>query len=312
MSSSSKLALRVENISKTYKNGTVALKNLSLEVQQGEFFGLLGPNGAGKTTLLSILTSLTRKSSGKAWIHDIDIDKNFPLARSYLGVVPQEFNFMSFEKVIDIILYQAGYYGRSRESCKEYAEELLKKLDLWDKRNSQSRTLSGGMKRRLMIARAMINKPKILILDEPSAGVDVEIRKTMWDYLRKLNQQGTTIILTSHYLEEIEQLCERVAIIQKGKLIRDTKVENLLEELPKENFIFDTIEDIEESSLKIPGFHFKLINKNHLKISMDKGQTLNQIFQELQKQNINIKSMRTESNRLESLFLTLTGESNAK
>ena len=298
-------AIEVQNLSKIYASGTHAVNNLSLTIPQGQFFGLLGQNGAGKTTLLSILTSLVRKTSGKVWVHGIDIDQNFPQARQYMGIVPQEFNFMQFEKVIDIVLYQAGYYGKSPRSMRPLAEKLLKKLELWEKRNVPARTLSGGMKRRLMIARAMICQPKILILDEPTAGVDVEIRHSMWEYLQQLNANGTTIILTSHYLEEIEQLCERVAIIKKGKLLRDTSVEKLIAELPCETFLFDTKDPVTEP-ITLEHMSVQIINPHHLRVSLNQEQTLNQVFSALEKQGVTVTSMRTESNRLESLYLSIT------
>lgn len=299
-------AIRIQKLSKRYNNSTLALDNVDLTIQPGEFFGLLGPNGAGKTTMLSILTSLTRKSSGKVWVHGHDIDVAFSKARQYMGIVPQEFNFMAMDKVIDIVLYQAGYYGIAPKQAYNRAESLLKTLSLWEKRHSIARSLSGGMKRRLMIARAMVCQPAILILDEPTAGVDVEIRHTMWQYLRELNAAGTTIILTSHYLEEIEQLCKRVAIIKQGKLIRDTQVAALLAELPCETFILDTQDQISVEQLQLDGLHFEVINPHQLKVSISDQQSLNQIFIALQQQGITVHSMRSQSNRLETLFLHLT------
>ncbi len=234
-------ALHLERLKKTYKNGTQALKGISFDIEQGDFFALLGPNGAGKTTTIGIICSLVNKTSGTINVFDVDIDKNWPLAKSYIGIVPQEFNFNMFETVENIILYQAGFYGLPRKAAKQAAEQSLKQVGLWEKRNQVSRTLSGGMKRRLMIARAIVHKPKLLILDEPTAGVDIEIRRSMWAFLQTLNQQGTTIVLTTHYLEEVEYLCHNVAIINHGEIVENTTVKNLIARMPTESFILDLV-----------------------------------------------------------------------
>ncbi|MFA6036720.1 MAG: ABC transporter ATP-binding protein [Legionellales bacterium] len=300
-------ALCLEHLIKTYKNGTTALKDISFSIEQGDFFALLGPNGAGKTTTIGIICSLVNKTGGTVKVFDVDIDKNWPLAKSYIGVVPQEFNFNMFETVENIILYQAGFYGIPRSKAKESTQRALKQVELWDKRNHIARTLSGGMKRRLMIARAIVHQPKLLILDEPTAGVDVEIRRSMWNFLRELNQQGTTIVLTTHYLEEVENLCHNVAIIHRGEIIENTTVKNLIARAPKESFVLDLAQPLQQAP-QIQGFTLKLIDDTTLEVEIPRNTSLNELFAQLSKDNIHLTSMRNKSNRLEELFLNLVKE----
>lgn len=297
-------ALHIEQLNKIYKNGTPALKGISLNIEQGDFFALLGPNGAGKTTTIGIICSLVNKTSGQVKVFDVSIDENWPLAKSYIGVVPQEFNFNMFETVENIILYQAGFYGMPRKMAKQAAQESLKKVGLWDKRNQVSRTLSGGMKRRLMIARAIVHKPKLLILDEPTAGVDVEIRRSMWEFLQELNQQGTTIVLTTHYLEEVEHLCHNVAIINRGEIVENTTVKNLISRMCTESFILDLAVPLQQVP-QINGFNMKLIDPITIEVEIPRNTSLNELFAQLSKENIYLTSMRNKSNRLEELFLKL-------
>jgi ABC-2 type transport system ATP-binding protein len=297
-------ALHIEQLKKIYKNGTPALKGISLKIEQGDFFALLGPNGAGKTTTIGIICSLINKTSGQVKVFDVSIDENWPLAKSYIGIVPQEFNFNMFETVENIILYQAGFYGMPRKMAKQAAQESLKKVGLWDKRNQVSRTLSGGMKRRLMIARAIVHKPKLLILDEPTAGVDVEIRRSMWEFLQELNQQGTTIVLTTHYLEEVEHLCHNVAIINRGEIVENTTVKNLISRMCTESFILDLAVPLHQVP-QINGFNMKLIDPITIEVEIPRNTSLNELFAQLSKENIYLTSMRNKSNRLEELFLKL-------
>jgi len=301
-------ALSIRNLTKVYNNKLEALKGISLDVMPGDFFAVLGPNGAGKSTTIGIISSLVRKTAGDVKIFGVDIDTNFSEAKKFLGVVPQEFNFSMFEKVEDIVLQQAGYYGLPREYAKTQTEKYLKKLNLWDKRNTPARMLSGGMKRRLMIARALVHEPKLLILDEPTAGVDIELRRSMWDFLREINEAGTTIILTTHYLEEAESLCRNVAIIDKGLLVKNTSVKNLLQGLNKEVFIFDTATDL-PTEFSIAGFDIEKIDMHSFEIQVDKGQTLNAVFSALTEQNIFIISMRNKANRLEEMFISMIAQS---
>lgn len=298
-------AIYIENLSKVYANGFNALNDISLTVKQGDFFALLGPNGAGKSTTIGILTSLVRKTSGTVKIFDVNIDIDFALAKSFLGVVPQEFNFGVFEKVQNIIINQAGYYGMRRKNAKESTERLLKALGLWDKRNTEARMLSGGMKRRLMIARALVHNPKMLILDEPTAGVDIELRRSMYDFLRRINKDGTTIILTTHYLEEVEQLCKNVAIIDRGKIIENTAVKNLLTQLDFEQIVLD-IKNPLTSAPVLENYTMQLIDQTSLEVTVDKNRPLNELFSILSKQGIEVVSMRNKTNRLEEMFLQLT------
>jgi len=301
-------ALSIRNLTKVYNNKLEALKGISLDVMPGDFFAVLGPNGAGKSTTIGIISSLVRKTSGDIEIFGVNIDTNFSQAKKFLGVVPQEFNFNLFEKVEDIVLQQAGYYGLPREYAKSQTEKYLKKLNLWDKRDSPARTLSGGMKRRLMIARALVHEPKLLILDEPTAGVDIELRRSMWDFLREINEAGTTIILTTHYLEEAESLCRNVAIIDKGILVKNTSVKSLLQQLNKEVFILDASGNLPED-LIISGFKTKKIDEHSFEVEVERGQSVNEVFSSLSAQGISIISMRNKANRLEEMFVSMIAQS---
>jgi ABC-2 type transport system ATP-binding protein len=301
------LALSIRNLTKDYKNGFRALRGLNLEVEEGDFFALLGPNGAGKSTCIGIITTLVRKTSGHVEIFGHDIDKEPQVAKTFIGLVPQEFNFNVFEPVVEIVVNQGGYYGIPRDEAYKRAEELLKQLQLWDKRHEMARNLSGGMKRRLMIARALIHQPKLLILDEPTAGVDIEVRRSMWLFLRELNQQGTTIILTTHYLEEAEQLCRNVGIIDKGDLISNTTVRSLLGQVNTETFVLD----IESPLTEVPRLSIgntRLVDELTLEIDITKGQ-INQTFVELEKHGITVSSLRNKANRLEEMFVDLVNKS---
>ncbi|PSJ20610.1 ABC transporter [Halomonas sp. ND22Bw] len=301
-------ALSIRGLTKVYGNGFQALKGIDLDVEQGDFYALLGPNGAGKSTTLGVVCSLVQKTAGKVSIFGIDIDKDFAKAKYHLGVVPQEFNFNQFEKVIDIVLAQAGYYGMSRREALPRAEELLRDLGLWDKRNGSARMLSGGMKRRLMIARALMHRPKLLILDEPTAGVDIELRRSMWEYMRCINEkEGTTIILTTHYLEEAESLCRRVGIINHGEIIRDTSVRDLLAELDTETFLLDLAHPLEEAPA-IDGFDVRKSDDAQLAVMVHRGQRLNDVFDALGQQGIEVVSMRNRANRLEEMFVSMVEE----
>jgi ABC-2 type transport system ATP-binding protein len=296
-------ALSIQNLSKTYKNGLEALKSINLDVEQGDFFALLGPNGAGKSTTIGVITSLVTKSAGSVKVFDVDTDDDPETAKTYIGLVPQEFNFNGFEQVKHILLTQAGYYGLTVEQAEPRADELLHQLGLWDKRHTPSRALSGGMKRRLMIARALVHRPKLLILDEPTAGVDIELRRSMWTFLREINEQGTTIILTTHYLEEAENLCRNIAIIDHGKIIEDTDMKSLLNRLDKETFIFDLKQPV--SSLSLDGFSFTQIDEMTVEVELNREQPLNHLFELFTQQGIEICSMKNKANRLEELFLNL-------
>lgn len=300
-------ALHIEHLTKTYEKGTRALNGISFSIEQGDFFALLGPNGAGKTTTIGIICSLVNKTSGLVKVFDVDIDQDWPLAKSYIGIVPQEINFNMFETVENILLYQAGFYGMSRRLAKQSTEQSLKQVGLWDRRNHVARTLSGGMKRRLMIGRAIVHQPQLLILDEPTAGVDIENRRGMWQFLQELNQQGTTIVLTTHYLEEAEQLCHNVAIINHGEIIENTTVKNLITRMPSESFILDLNEPLTQAP-HISGFHVKLIDPTTLEVEVPRHLSLNQLFTHLSQENIYLKSMRNKTNRLEELFLQLVKE----
>jgi ABC-2 type transport system ATP-binding protein len=297
-------ALTIENLSKVYADGFEALKGISLEVQQGDFFALLGPNGAGKSTTIGIICSLVAKSGGRVSVFDVDIDKDFPAAKKHLGIVPQEFNFNQFEKGLDIVVNQAGYYGLPPGLALQRAEKYLKELGMWEKRDVPSRMLSGGMKRRLMIARALVHEPRLLILDEPTAGVDIEMRRSMWDFLKKINAEGTTIILTTHYLEEAEALCRHIAIINQGKIVENTSIKSLLRQLHKEVFILDCVEDLPDA-VAIEGFTVRRMDPHTLEIEVEKGQHINQVFSALDTLGIHISSMRNRANRLEEMFVNL-------
>jgi ABC-2 type transport system ATP-binding protein len=297
-------ALSISNLKKTYKGGFEALKGIDLDVEEGDFFALLGPNGAGKSTAIGIICSLVNKTSGSIKVFDADLNKNRELAKSYSGLVPQEINFNQFETVEDILLNQAGYYGIPRKKAKHRAEICLKQMQLWDRRNTVSRRLSGGMKRRLMIARALVHSPRLLILDEPTAGVDIEIRRSMWEQMREVNTQGTTIILTTHYLEEAENLCRNIAIIDHGNIVENSKMSSLLARLNVDYFILDLADSIAMVP-EIPGFSLEMEEDRVLNVAVQKDQSLNQLFEELSKNNIQVLSMKNKSNRLEQLFMDL-------
>ncbi len=303
-------ALEIEGLEKSYGDGFRALKGIDLKVREGDFFALLGPNGAGKSTTLGIVSSLVNKSGGKVRVFGHDIDTDLSGAKLNLGVVPQEFNFNQFEKVIDIVTTQAGYYGIPLKQARASAEKYLRKLGLWDKRATPSRMLSGGMKRRLMIARALVHEPRLLILDEPTAGVDIELRRSMWQFLEEMNRQGTTIILTTHYLEEAEALCRNIAIIDHGEIIRHTSKRELLQQLNVETFVLDT-EQLMDSAPELDGFRCSLNEDGALEVDVEKGQSLNSLFVELERQGIKVVSMRTKANRLEELFVRMV-EDNAR
>jgi ABC-2 type transport system ATP-binding protein len=301
-------ALALRQLTKTYKNGIKALKGIDLEVAEGDFFALLGPNGAGKTTAIGIVTSLVNKTSGTVEVFGHDMDRELETAKSCIGVVPQEINFNVFETAFTIVVNQAGFYGIPRALAKQRAEKYLKQLQLWDRRNSIARGLSGGMKRRLMIARALMHEPRLLILDEPTAGVDIEIRRSMWEFLRNINEQGTTIILTTHYLEEAENLCRNVAIIEGGRIIERDTMANVLRKLPTEVFVFNLGESLAEPP-SLPGFRTSLADDHTLEVEVTKGQNLNDIFALLSAKGIVINSMRNKVNRLEELFIRLVDNS---
>ena len=297
-------ALQVNNLTKTYANGVEALKGVSLDVEEGDFFALLGPNGAGKSTLIGIISSLVNASSGEVNVFGTSVQKNRSKAMSHIGLVPQELNFNQFEKPIDIIVNQAGYYGIGRKVAHERAEKYLRQLQLWDKHDKISRLLSGGMKRRLMIARAMVNEPRLLILDEPTAGVDIEIRRSMWEFIREINESGTTVILTTHYLEEAEELCRNIAIIDHGEIVQNTDMKALLSTLDIETFVLD----IREPVTKVPqvdGIEFKIRDEFTLEASLPKQKSLNALFSALDGIGVKVMSMRNKANRLEELFLRM-------
>ena len=298
-------ALMLRDVSKTYRNGFQALKGINLTVPEGEFYALLGPNGAGKSTTISIISSLTKKSGGTVEIFGEDLDMHPSRAKQHLGVVPQEFNFGHFEKTFDILVTQAGYYGIPKKIAEQRAEHYLEKLGLWEKRNTQGRMLSGGMKRRLMIARAMMHEPKLLILDEPTAGVDIELRRSMWDFLTEMNENGTSIILTTHYLEEAELLARRIAIIDRGVIKEDTTMKAFLNQLNEESFIFDLDHPIEPFNIDIIGLKFSFIDSVTLEVTMDKMHSMNDLFQLFEAKGIQVRSMRNKSNRLEELFVKM-------
>lgn len=297
-------ALSITNLKKEYTGGLQALKGIDLNVEKGDFFALLGPNGAGKSTTIGIISSLVTKTSGEVKILDIDIDENHSLAKKKLGVVGQEVNFNQFEKVGDIIRNQAGYYGLSFRQARDNAKYYMRKLDIWDKRNEQARKLSGGMKRRVMVAKALVNNPDLLILDEPTAGVDIELRRSLWDFLTEINDQGTTIILTTHYLEEAERLCRNIAIIDSGEIVENTSMQELLTRLEVETFVFDLSTPITDLPKSLD-FEMLLENPQKLKVTVGKGQGLNSVFEILSNSGIQISSMRNETGRLEELFLGL-------
>jgi len=298
-------ALQITNLKKVYGNNLQALKGISFEVEQGDFIALLGPNGAGKSTAIGIICSLVNKTSGEVKVFGHSLDEQLEAAKMCIGLVPQEFNFSQFETSLQVVVNQAGYYGVPRTVAIERAEKLFKQLSLWDKRNNITRELSGGMKRRLMIARALVHQPRVLILDEPTAGVDIEIRRNMWEFLTQLNEQGTTIVLTTHYLEEAEQLCRNIAIINEGEIIENTSTKDLISRLAVESFIFD-VNPLPLSTQLTETIGCQFIDDHSIQVDLPKGTTLNVIFDALSKQNIQVSSMRNKSNRLEELFVQLT------
>ncbi|GIU21445.1 ABC transporter ATP-binding protein [Shewanella schlegeliana] len=300
----SQAALVIDSLKKTYKGGVEAVKGISLTVNKGDFFALLGPNGAGKSTTIGVISSLVQKSSGKVTVFEHDLDTELELAKLCIGLVPQEFNFNQFETVQQIVVNQAGYYGVKRDVALQRAEKYLSQLDLWEKRNSAARELSGGMKRRLMIARALMHEPKLLILDEPTAGVDIELRRSMWSFLTELNAQGVTIILTTHYLEEAEMLCRNIGIIDKGVLVECTSMKSLLSRLNMETFILDLKNDL-NSAPELSGVQCRLNDSHTLEVDVAKEQGLNSVFLQLSELGIQVLSMRNKANRLEELFVEL-------
>lgn len=304
-------ALEVNELRKTYKNGLQALKGISLKVEEGDFFALLGPNGAGKSTLIGIVSSLVNATSGETRVFGTSVQRERSKAMSFIGLVPQELNFNQFEKPIEIVVNQAGYYGIPRDIALERAEKYLKKLQLWDRAHEISRNLSGGMKRRLMIARAMVNEPRLLILDEPTAGVDIEIRRSMWDFISGINRAGTTVILTTHYLEEAERLCRNIAIIDHGEIIRNTDMKSLLATLEVETFILDLRESIEQCP-HVEGMEITMRDERTLEASLPKEKSLNKLFAELDRRDIHVLSMRNKTNRLEELFLRLVDKTQGR
>jgi ABC-2 type transport system ATP-binding protein len=304
------LALRIRGLKKVYDNKFTALKGIDLDIKQGDFFALLGPNGAGKSTTLGIVSSLVNKTEGEVSIFGFDLDKDPVQAKRSLGVVPQEFNFGVFEKVEHILLNQAGYYGIARKDAKVRAEKYLKQLDLWDKKDVQARMLSGGMKRRLMIARAMMHEPKMLILDEPTAGVDIEIRRSMWKFLQNMNANGTTIILTTHYLEEAESMCRNVAIINHGDIVINTSVKALLQQMDKTNFLVDVVETLTEVPA-IEEFNLRFIDEHTLEFDLMKGQSINEVVKALDAKGLNLSGLRPKSNRMEEMFVEMMDQSKA-
>jgi ABC-2 type transport system ATP-binding protein len=297
-------AISIRDLYKTYANGHKALNGISLDVQQGDFFALLGANGAGKSTTIGVIATLVRKTAGTVEVYGQNVETHVYETKLNLGVVPQEINFNLFEKVFDIVVTQGGYYGLPLKLAKERAEKYLRQLGLWDKQNQQARVLSGGMKRRLLIARALVHEPKLLILDEPTAGVDIELRRSTWEFLQDINRQGTTIILTTHYLEEAETLCRNIAMIDKGEIVVNTSMKQLLQTLHQELFVFDTYNHL-TAAPQLNGFPVRLVDETTLEIGVEKGQNLNEVFALLSQHGIDVKSMRNKSNRLEQLFVSL-------
>ncbi|EQA5425672.1 ABC transporter ATP-binding protein [Enterococcus faecium] len=299
-------ALEINNLKKVYGSGVEALRGIDLSVKEGDFYALLGPNGAGKSTTIGIITSLVNKTSGKVKVFGYDLDTDLVRAKQQIGLVPQEFNFNPFETVQQIVVNQAGYYGVSRKEAMKRSEKYLKQSNLWEKRNVRARMLSGGMKRRLIIARSLMHEPRLLILDEPTAGVDIELRREMWEFLRELNEHGTTIILTTHYLEEAEMLCRNIGIIQSGELIENTSMKELLSKLQFETFIFDLAPY--ETKPVIEGYACTFEDEQTIAVEVERNQGVNGIFDQLTRQGIKVLSMRNKSNRLEELFLKITEE----
>jgi ABC-2 type transport system ATP-binding protein len=304
-----KTAISIKNLRKTYDNGFEALKGISLEVEQGDFFALLGPNGAGKSTTIGVISTLVNRSAGEVEVFGRNVDSHVYETKLDLGVVPQEVNFNLFERVEDIVITQAGYYGLPRTLAKERSDKYLRQLGLWDKRRDRSRSLSGGMKRRLMIARALVHEPRLLILDEPTAGVDIELRRSMWDFLIELNRQGTTIILTTHYLEEAEQLCRNIAIIDKGTIVENTSMKSLLAEIDSQVFVLDVLKaDLPQAALCLKDFDARTLDDQSIEVTVRRGGSINAVFAQLENAGVVVTSMRNKTNRLEQLFINkLTG-----
>jgi len=303
-------ALKIKGLRKVYKNGVEAVKNIDLQVQKGDFFALLGPNGAGKSTTIGVISSLVNKTAGQVEVFGHNIDTHLEAAKSELGLVPQEFNFSQFETLTQILVNQAGYYGVPRKIAHQRADKYLEQLGLLEKKDKQARTLSGGMKRRLMIARALMHEPKLLILDEPTAGVDIELRRSMWDFLRQINEQGVTIILTTHYLEEAELLCKNIAIIDSGIIVENTTIKALLAKLDKETFILDLKQPVQPVSLA--GYQFSMVDDHTIEVEVAKSQGLNAVFSALTEQGNTVLSMRNKANRLEELFVGLLEQGREK
>jgi len=298
------IAVSIKDLKKTYSNGFEALKGISLDVEEGDFFALLGPNGAGKSTTIGVLSTLVNRTSGVVSIFGKNVDTHVYETKLDLGVVPQEINFNQFEKVRDIVMAQAGYYGLPRKLAAERCEKYLRKLGLWEKRGDRSRSLSGGMKRRLMIARALVHEPRLLILDEPTAGVDIELRRSMWEFLTEINEQGTTIILTTHYLEEAEQLCRNIAIIAEGNIVENTSMKLLLAELDSQIFVFDSTNELESDfEIDLEGVSVTVIDSHTFELTVPAVIQINQVFASLDRKSIPVRSMRNKTNRLEQLFL---------
>ena len=300
-----KVALDIENLCKIYPKNFKALDQVSLKVNAGDFYALLGPNGAGKSTLIGIISSLVNKSNGKVEILGIDIDKNHSLAKQKMGIVGQEVNFNQFETVYQILTQQAGYFGLDKKIVKTNSEYYLKALDLWDKRNEQGRNLSGGMKRRLMVAKALVNEPELLILDEPTAGVDIELRRSLWNFLKEINEKGTTIILTTHYLEEAEKLCKNISIIDQGKIVKTSSMKSLLKELESEIYVFEMKQTVPHD-LKLDNLKINKIDEMTISVTVGKSKGIDEVLKIFQSNNIEINSIHNETNRLEELFLKLT------
>mgnify|MGYP001456034772 FL=1 len=297
-------AISIKNLRKTYDNGFEALKGISLEVEQGDFFALLGPNGAGKSTTIGVISTLVNRSAGEVEVFGCNVDTNVYETKLDLGVVPQEINFNLFERVEDVVITQAGYYGLPRSLAKERSNKYLRQLGLWDKRRDRSRSLSGGMKRRLMIARALVHEPRLLILDEPTAGVDIELRRSMWDFLTELNRQGTTIILTTHYLEEAEQLCRNIAIIDNGLIVENTSMKSLLAEIDSQVFVLDLLKaDLPKAVLCLEGFNVRTSDDQSIEVTVSRGGSINAVFSQLENAGVVVTSMRNKTNRLEQLFI---------
>jgi len=304
-----KTAISIKNLRKTYDNGFEALKGISLEVEQGDFFALLGPNGAGKSTTIGVISTLVNRSAGEVEVFGRNVDTHVYETKLDLGVVPQEVNFNLFERVEDIVITQAGYYGLPRTLAKERSDKYLRQLGLWDKRRDRSRSLSGGMKRRLMIARALVHEPRLLILDEPTAGVDIELRRSMWDFLIELNGQGTTIILTTHYLEEAEQLCRNIAIIDNGAIVENTSMKSLLAEIDSQVFVLDVLKaDLPKAALCLKDFDARILDDQSIEVTVRRGGSINAVFAQLENAGVVVTSLRNKTNRLEQLFINkLTG-----